>query len=41
MSHDAILVLSAVVLKERIFNMPNAIDMEGARKIVVIDPRQG
>jgi hypothetical protein len=31
MSHDAILVLSAVVPKERILNMPNAIDMEGAQ----------
>ncbi len=40
MSHQAILMLSAVVAKEQILNVPSAIDVEDARKIV-IDPRQG
>ena len=41
MSHEAILTLTAVVAKEQILNMPSAIDVEDARKIVLIDPRQG
>ena len=41
MSHEAILMVSAVVAKQQIFNMPSTIDVEDVHQAVVIDLRQG